>query len=154
MQHTDPSNHIDSEKHVREDVYDEDGSVSEALVTRIEQALETRNADLLRDEVRDLHSSEMGHLLEALDANERQSLVGLLGDEFDFEALTEVDETIRLEIVDAMPNSQIAEGVQDLDSDDAVYILEDMDQQDQDEILAKLPFTERVRFVGQFDGGL
>ncbi|MCR2512012.1 hypothetical protein NSR32_24390, partial [Salmonella enterica] len=68
-----------------------------------------------------------------------------LGEEFDFEALTEVDEAIRLEIVDAMPNEQIAEGVQELDSDDAVYILEDMDQQDQDEILAKLPFTERIR---------
>ncbi len=145
MQHTDPSQNIDSEKHIRDDVYDEDGSVSEALVTRIEAALEARDADLLRDEVRDLHPSELGHLLEALDATERQSLVELLGEEFDFEALTEVDEAIRLEIVDAMPNEQIAEGVQELDSDDAVYILEDMDQQDQDEILAKLPFTERIR---------
>ncbi|MDP8249776.1 magnesium transporter [Pseudochrobactrum saccharolyticum] len=145
MQHTDPSQNIDSEKHIRDDVYDEDGSVSEALVTRIEGALEARDADLLRDEVRDLHPSELGHLLEALDATERQSLVELLGEEFDFEALTEVDEAIRLEIVDAMPNEQIAEGVQELDSDDAVYILEDMDQQDQDEILAKLPFTERIR---------
>ncbi|HWD12077.1 magnesium transporter [Pseudochrobactrum sp. sp1633] len=145
MQHTDPSQNYDSEKHVREDVYDEDGSVSEALVTRIEQALDVRDAEVLQDEVRDLHPSELGHLLEALDGSERQSLVELLGDEFDFEALTEVDEAIRLEIVDAMPNSLIAEGVQELDSDDAVYILEDMDQQDQDEILAKLPFTERIR---------
>ncbi|WOC14692.1 magnesium transporter [Pseudochrobactrum sp. MP213Fo] len=145
MQHTDLSHNVDSEKNIREDVYDEDGSVSEALVTRIEQALEKRDADILRAEVRDLHSSELGHLLEALSGDERQALVGLLGDEFDFEALTEVDEAIRLGIVDAMPNALIAEGMQDLDSDDAVYILEDMDQQDQDEILAKLPFTERVR---------
>ena len=35
--------------------------------------------------------------------------------------------------------------MQELDSDDAVYILEDLDQEDQDEILAQLPFTERVR---------
>lgn len=145
MQQIDPSQAIDSEKHIREDVYDEDGSVSEALVTRIEDALDARDATTVRDEVRDLHSSELGHLLEALDGSERQSLVELLGDEFDFEALTEVDEAIRLEIVDAMPNALIAEGVQELDSDDAVYILEDMDQQDQDEILAKLPFTERIR---------
>ncbi|MDR0251838.1 MAG: hypothetical protein LBI75_01480, partial [Brucellaceae bacterium] len=68
MQHIDPSQNIDSEKHIRDEVYDEDGSVSEALVTRIEEALEARNADLLRDEVRDLHPSELGHMLEALDA--------------------------------------------------------------------------------------
>ncbi|MDX7569132.1 hypothetical protein SJ550_27050, partial [Serratia marcescens] len=74
---------------------------------------------------------------------QRAALVELLGDEFDFAALTEVDEAVRLEIVDAMPNQQIAEAVQDLDSDDAVYILEDLDQEDRDEILAQLPFTER-----------
>ncbi|MBX8828284.1 hypothetical protein HBA93_22015, partial [Ochrobactrum sp. SFR4] len=45
MQHIDPSQNIDSEKHIREDVYDEDGSVSEALVTRIEEALDARDAD-------------------------------------------------------------------------------------------------------------
>lgn len=151
MQHTHPSSNHDLEKHIRDDVYDLDGSVSEALISRVEQALEAENAVQLLDEVRGLHSSELGHLLEALDTAERQRLVTLLGDAFDFEALTEVDEAIRLEIVDAMPNEQIAEGVQELDSDDAVYILEDMDQQDQDEILAKLPFTERIRLRRALD---
>ena len=62
-----------------------------------------------------------------------------------FQSLTEVDEAIRLDIVDNLPNEQIAQAVQELDSDDAVYILEDLDQEDQDEILAQLPFTERIR---------
>jgi magnesium transporter len=34
--------------------------------------------------------------------------------------------------------------VRDLDSDDAVYILEDLDADDQEEVLAKLPGSERV----------
>ena len=72
-------------------------------------------------------------------------LSNLLGTDFDFSALTEVDEAVRLDIVDDLPNEQIAEAVQELDSDDAVYILEDLDQEDQDEILAQLPFTERIR---------
>jgi magnesium transporter len=41
--------------------------------------------------------------------------------------------------------------MQELDSDDAVYILEDLDTQDQDEILAKLPFTERIRLRRSLD---
>jgi magnesium transporter len=68
-----------------------------------------------------------------------------MGSDFDFSALTEVDEAIRLDIVEHMPNEQIAAAVQELASDDAVYILEDLDQADRDEILDSLPFTERVR---------
>ena len=80
-----------------------------------------------------------------------RSLVDLLGTDFDFSSLTEVDEAIRLEIVDNLPNAQIAKAVQELDSDDAVYILEDLDQEDQDEILAQLPFTERIRLRRSLD---
>jgi magnesium transporter len=75
----------------------------------------------------------------------------LLGTDFDFSALTEVDEAIRLDIVESLPNAQIAQAVQELDSDDAVYILEDLDQEDQDEILAQLPFTERIRLRRSLD---
>src|SRR5690606_26497227 len=71
--------------------------------------------------------------------------------DFDFTALTEVDEAIRLDIVGNLPNAQIAQAVQELDSDDAVYILEDLDQEDQDDILAQLPFTERIRLRRSLD---
>ena len=77
--------------------------------------------------------------------------MALLGGDFDFSSLTEVDEAIRLEIVDSLPNAQIAKAVQELDSDDAVYILEDLDEDDQDEILAQLPFTERIRLRRSLD---
>ncbi|TJW22298.1 MAG: magnesium transporter, partial [Mesorhizobium sp.] len=77
----------------------------------------------------------LGDLLEALHPEQRRALVELLGADFDFSALTEVDEAIRRDIVDSLPNAQIAQGVQDLDSDDAVYILEDLEKEDQDEIL-------------------
>ena len=74
-----------------------------------------------------------------------------MGSDFDFSALTEVDEAIRLDIVESLPNAQIAQAVQQLDSDDAVYILEDLDEADQEEILAQLPFTERIRLRRALD---
>jgi magnesium transporter len=74
-----------------------------------------------------------------------------MGKDFDFSALTEVDDKIRLDIVEALPDEQIAQAVQELDSDDAVYILEDLDDADREAILAKLPFTERVRLRRALD---
>ncbi len=98
-----------------------------------------------------LHESELGDLLESILPEQRLALVKLLGSDFDLTALTEVDEAIRLEIVEQMPNEQIAAAIGHLDSDDAVYILEDLDQEDREAILAELSFTERTRLRRALD---
>ncbi|MEK1868368.1 MAG: magnesium transporter, partial [Ensifer adhaerens] len=126
------------------DIYADDGSIRSDFLMHVGAAIADRDTIYLRQHVAHLHSSEMGDLLEAIQPDQRLALVSLLGKEFDLSALTEVDEAIRLDIVEHMPNEQIAEAIGEMDSDDAVYILEDLDQEDQDEILAKLPFTERV----------
>ena len=133
------------------DIYGEDGVIRPSFVAHIGAAIADRDILTLRKDVGDLHQSELGDLLEALLPEQRRALVDLLGADFDFSALTEVDEAIRLDIVDNLPNAQIARAVQELDSDDAVYILEDLDQEDQDEILAQLPFTERIRLRRSLD---
>jgi magnesium transporter len=133
------------------DIYGEDGAIRASYLAHIGAAIADRDTLALKRDVGELHQSELGDLLEALLPEQRRALVGLLGADFDFSALTEVDEAIRLDIVDSMPNAQIAQAVQELDSDDAVYILEDMEKQDQDEILAQLPFTERIRLRRALD---
>lgn len=133
------------------DIYGEDGAIRASYLAHIGAAIADRDTLTLKHDVGDLHQSELGDLLEALLPEQRRALVGLLGSDFDFSALTEVDEAIRMDIVDNLPNAQIAQAVQELDSDDAVYILEDLDQEDQDEILSQLPFTERIRLRRSLD---
>lgn len=133
------------------DIYSEDGSIRADYLDRIDRFIEEEDVEALADAVAPLHESELGDLIETLEAGSRRQLVLLLGDRFDFSALTEVDEGIRLDIIDALPNDQIAVAVQALDSDDAVYILEDLEEEDQAEILAKLPFTERIRLRRSLD---
>ncbi len=133
------------------DIYGEDGVIRASFLAHVGAAIADRDTLILKKDVGGLHQSELGHLLEALLPEQRRALVGLLGADFDFSSLTEVDEAIRLDIVDNLPNEQIALAVQELDSDDAVYILEDLDQEDQDEILAQLPFTERIRLRRSLD---
>ncbi len=133
------------------DIYNDVGVIKPSYVAHIGGAIADRDILTLKQDVANLHQSELGDLLEALAPDQRRALVALLGADFDFTALTEVDEAIRMQIVDAMPNAQIAQGVQELDSDDAVYILEDLDEADQNEILAQLPFTERIRLRRSLD---
>jgi len=133
------------------DIYDADGVVRASFLAQVGAAIADRDILALKREIGGLHQSELGDLLEVLLPEQRRALVDLMGNDFDFSALTEVDEAIRLDIVDSLPNAQIAQAVQELDSDDAVYILEDLDQDDQDEILAQLPFTERIRLRRSLD---
>jgi len=127
------------------EIYDHDGVIRSDYLARIGAAIADRDVLFLKQHVAGLHESELGDLIESLQPEQRHALVRLLGDDFDFTALTEVDEAIRLDIVEDLPNDKIAEALGELDSDDAVYILEDMDEKDQQEILSKLPFTERIR---------
>ncbi len=133
------------------DIYSEEGSIRSDFLAMVGAAIADRDVLFLRQHVARLHESELGDLIETIQPDQRIGLVRLLGDDFDLTVLTEVDEAIRLQIVEQMPNAQIAAAIGDLDSDDAVYILEDLDQADQDEILAQLPFTERVRLRRALD---
>ncbi|GGD39086.1 magnesium transporter [Aureimonas glaciei] len=126
-------------------IYDADGGFDAGYLHSVTEAIAADDAEHLKRHVVDLHESELGDLLEHLSPDDRQSLVRLMGADFDYAALTEVDEAVRLQIVDAMPNAQIAEAVRALDSDDAVYILEDLEEEDRKEILEQLPFRERIR---------
>ncbi len=126
-------------------IYTIDGVVRSAVVERMEAAVDAAEAESIKTVIKDLHESELGDLLEAIDEEKRNDFVALSGQDFDFAALTEVDEAIRVEIVDQMPNEQVAEGVRDLDSDDAVFILEDINADDREAILEQIPFQERIR---------
>jgi magnesium transporter len=74
----------------------------------------------------------------------RPRLIKLMGHDFDFSALTQVDDAVREEILEELPTETVAEGVSELDSDDAVFILEDLPKDEQKEILEQLPSSERI----------
>ncbi|MGA9336138.1 MAG: magnesium transporter, partial [Pseudolabrys sp.] len=128
-----------------------DGSIRKTFVKSVARRIETGDGTGLRALVGDLHESDMGALIEALPPEQRQRLVELLGIDFDFTALTEVDDAVREEILEELPSQAVAKGVSELESDDAVAILEDLPKDEQAEILEQLPQTERVALTRSLD---
>ena len=123
---------------------DEDGALREEFVDRAAQAIAAGDAAALRALLCDLHASDVGDLIQTLDAELRPRLVTLMGHGFDFSALTEVDSTVRVDILEGLPAAMVADGVRELDTDDAVAILADLPREKQTGILEQLPSTERV----------
>ena len=151
MEAQDEPQPVDEADQQRREIYGDNGAVLASFIAQVGAAIAEGDAAALGREIGGLHQSEMGDLLESLAPEQRRALVELMGPDFDFTALTEVDDAIRMDIVGHLPNARIAQAVQELDSDDAVYILEDLEEQDQEEILASLPFTERIRLRRSLD---
>ena len=146
---------INNEDFVAQNPYpifrDDEDRLNRDWIDQLVDLIATDERDEVRHLISELHASDVGDVLEAISAIDRMRLIALLGEEFDYSALTEVDDAIRLELMDELPNEDIARGVQDLDSDDAVYILEDIQGTDQAEILAKLPTFERLALRRSLD---
>lgn len=134
-----------------DEIRDGDGRLFPAFVEQVEAAIAANDADRVREIAGDLHESDVGDLIETLDADDRPKLVELLGKDFDFTALTEIDETVRVQLLEELAPETVAEGVRELDSDDAVYILEDLDEEDRAKILDQIPALERVALTRSLD---
>ena len=139
------------ENRLKEQSHDDEGDLKPAFVNAVETAVNARDRDALNALVEDLHEADLGGLIEALDPALRPELISILGRDFDFSSLTEVDENIRDEIIDELPNAAVALYVQDLESDDAVALLEDLDQADRQEILEALSPIDRAALKRSLD---
>lgn len=136
---------------VLDDIRDEDGRLRNAFVEAVVAAIAANDGARVRELAGDLHESDVGDLIETLDEDDRPKLIELLGKDFDFTALTEIDETVRVRILEELAPETVAEGVRDIDSDDAVYILEDLDEADRARILDQLSGPDRVALTRALD---
>ena len=114
--------------------------VESAIVAAIREGAEERCRAL----VAPLHPADQADLLERLPKPQSAALVRMLGDGLDAEALAYLGETTRDEIVDVMGMAALARQLPDLDTDDAVNIIEELEQDEIDDVLAALPAEDRV----------
>ncbi len=71
-------------------------------------------------------------------------MLRLWGREMDGEILSEINESIREEVLDALPKHVLAEAVRELESDDVVDLIEDLEEAQQEEILDALEESDRA----------
>lgn len=130
---------------------DSEDRISQEWLDRLRGFVQAQDIDATASMLEPLHTADEGDVIERLEPDERLALIRLLGERFDYSALTEVDESIRIELMEALPNAEIARGVSGLDSDDAVFILEDLEAEDRDEVLSALPAFERLSLKRSLD---
>ena len=119
-------------------------ATSARSVAAISAALETGSADDVKALTHGLRAPDLADVIELLEPGERVKLIECLGADFDPEVMSELEETVRDQLVEALPNDVLAHVVTQLDTDDAAYVLENLAAQDQQEILAQIPSSDRL----------
>ena len=91
-----------------------------------------------------LHPADIADILEQINTHDRARLIRLYGHEFEGDILSELDESIREEVIAVLTPQVLAEAVRDLESDDVVDLVEDLDEPQQEVILDALEDADRV----------
>ena len=121
----------DNDEHSAEAVAVGSVDVEARIEDIIAEAIEAGDTERVRDIVRELHYADVADLLERLSREDRARAVEIIRDIFDPEVLSELDETVREDVVNALGVKEVASALSELDSDDAVFVLEEMDEAQQ-----------------------
>ena len=107
-------------------------------------AVDNGERDQLMEHLEPLHAADIADFLEQTTPADRARFIELLGNEFDGDILSELEEGLREEVIALLPLSVLAEAVRDLESDDVVDLVEDLSESDQATILGALEDSDRI----------
>jgi magnesium transporter len=135
---------LDSPAPAEETQLDEDDRLRPEFVSDVVACLESDDPDGARALVEPLHPADIADLFELAPAEWRRPLAAALSGILDGDVLAEMNDWVRDELIEALEPHQVADIATQLDTDDAVAIIEDMEEEDQRAVLRALAPDDRA----------
>lgn len=115
------------------------------FINYIKELIEQKDSVLLQEHISKLHPADIAEICSELDLDEARFLYRQLSNEKAADALIEMDEDLRNELLEELPSEAIAKRfVNYMDTDDAVEIIRDMDEEKQEEVLSHIKDIEQA----------
>ncbi len=121
-----------------------DYQLERGLVADVLEAIDATNARALDVLLEPLHPADIADLLEQISDAERRALLSLWSTGLDGEVLSELEESLREEVIEFLPNHVLKGAVRELESDDVVDLIEDLEEGQQEMILDALDVADRA----------
>ncbi|MEQ8249474.1 MAG: magnesium transporter [Alphaproteobacteria bacterium] len=112
-------------------------------VNAVEDALEAGEIDAAAAIVHDLHAADVADLIETIDPEYRSALIDSIQESFDPEVLTELNDATLEHVLDYLGSETTAAAIAELETDDALDVLDDLDEHLQREVLDRLDAVDR-----------
>ena len=114
------------------------------FVDKVLDAVDAGDDVTVRALVEPLHPADVADLIELAARDERDGLVKALAGIVDADVLAEMNEHVREALIEALAPEQVADLAGQMDTDDAVAILEDLEEDDQRAVLQAMEPDDRA----------
>ena len=131
---------IEIEVDEREDEY----ALDPELVAAVMESVDAGDRVGVLALIADLHVADLADLTEQIDSAHRRRFIDLVWADIDQEILVEVEEGVRDEILAFLAPEKLAEAVRALETDDVVYLLEDLEEDARRRVLESLEPADRA----------
>ncbi|MDC0032190.1 magnesium transporter [Pelagibacteraceae bacterium] len=108
--------------------------------------IEAANNLEIKSSLKDLHAADIAELLEFLSTNQRTYLLNQLDSEDYTDVLAELDDSIIDQTVNLLQHEKVAKSISDMETDDAVGLIESLEPDTQKKILDKVSAEDREIF--------
>ena len=119
-------------------------ALDDSLRAQLRRAVSAEDVDAIDALMEPLHPADIADILEQISSGERAALLALWSRGIDGEVLSELDWSIREDILPLLPSDVLADAVREVDSDDVVDLVDDLEEDQQGAILGALDDADRV----------
>ncbi|WP_394178177.1 magnesium transporter [Yoonia maritima] len=123
---------------------DEAFGITDRLIAEVLDAVAAEDATAIDTLLDPLHPADIAHLIEQIDGRDRRDLISVWKGGMDGDTLSELNESLREEIIEQLAPADLAEAVRELESDDVVDLVEYLDDDQQEAVLGALDAGDRV----------
>ncbi|HUF86972.1 MAG TPA: magnesium transporter [Thermohalobaculum sp.] len=121
------------------------------LVAAVVESLNAGDRVAVLSLLQDLHVADIADLVEQIGSENRRRFIDLVWAEIDQQFLVEVEEGVRDDLLSYLTPEKLAGVVKELESDDVVYLLEDLDEEHRRQVLEALEPGERAAVARAFE---
>lgn len=118
--------------------------LSKEWVDAISNALDVKDYGTIIAQVKSLHPADMADLIESLSTPRQDALIDLLRGQLDPEIFSELDDYSRDRVFHHLTPQEMAAAISDLESDDAVQLIADLDDDQRRDVLEAVSPEDRA----------
>jgi len=133
-----PDDRVDDERH------DEENRLKKSYVRAVRDALEEGDYSEVYDLVEPLHPADIADLIELFDPDERRDFASAITDLMSSDVIAELNDYVREDMMDSLSARSVASIAGQLETDDAVQLIEDLEPAEQRAVLDELDADDRA----------
>lgn len=121
--------------------------LTQEYLDKFREAIDSQNETYIRESLASARHEDISALLEEFNAEQSKYVLELLSKDVASDVIEDLDEDTRTKFLSVFSPSEIAEYIEEMETDDAVDILNDLPIKVREEVIANLGNIEKVNYI-------